>query len=182
MVMLFFHLSWILLCLPSALGAKGGAAGRNQVLRGGGRGRTGSRGSGGFPGSAGYPGEEGLELAGHPGRKVKRPFCNDICQYRIFMMEKPNLTTTKPCVGLCHLRRMQKVEADASLQRLQDQRQQNKVCVGVCYLARQAIEKRRKEALARRRQLGLPADDLSSGSGGYLGSGGYSGSGGDLEY
>ena len=32
--------------------------------------------------SAGYPGEEGLELAGHPGRKVKRPFCNDICQYR----------------------------------------------------------------------------------------------------
>ena len=59
---------------------------------------------------------------------------------------------------------------------------QNKVCVGVCYLARQAIEKRRKEALARRRQLGLPADDLSSGSGGYLGSGGYSGSGGDLEY
>ena len=59
---------------------------------------------------------------------------------------------------------------------------QNKVCVGVCYLARQAIEKKRKEALARRKQLGLPVDDLSSGSGGYLGSGGYSGSGGDLEY
>ena len=61
-------------------------------------------------------------------------------------------------------------------------RVQNKVCVGVCYLARQAIEKRRKEALERRRQLGLPVEDLSSGSGGYLGSGGYSGSGGDLEY
>ena len=23
-----------------------------------------------------------MEVAGHPGRKVKRPFCNDICQYR----------------------------------------------------------------------------------------------------
>ena len=58
------------------------------------------------------------------------------------------------------------------------------MCVGVCYLARQAIEKRRKEALERRRKLGLPAEpDLSSGSGGYTsGSGGFSGSGGDLEY
>ena len=24
--------------------------------------------------------------------------------FRIYMLEKPNLTTTKPCVGLCHLR------------------------------------------------------------------------------
>merc|ERR1719278_2407279 len=184
-VMLLFHVSCLLLCLPSALGAKGGAAGRNQVLRGGGRGRgTGNRGSG-FPGSAGYPGEEGMEVAGHPGRKVKRPFCNDICQYKIYMMEKPNLTTTKPCVGLCHLRKMQKVAADSSLQRLQDQRQQNKVCVGVCFLARQVIEKKRKEALTRKMELGIPVEDPSSGgfgSGGYLGSGGYSGSGGNLEY
>ena len=30
--MLLFHLSLLLFCLPSALGAKGGAAGRNQVI------------------------------------------------------------------------------------------------------------------------------------------------------
>ena len=62
---------------------------------------------------------------------------------------------------------------------------QNKVCVGVCFLARQVIEKKRKEALTRKRELGIPVEDPSSGgfgSGGYLGSGGYSGSGGNLEY
>ena len=53
-------------------------------------------------------------------------------------------------------------------------RVQNKVCVGVCYLARQAVERRRKEEQRRREEQGLVAEEPSySGSGGYSGSGEY---------
>ena len=48
--------------------------------------------------------------------------------------ESSEVSSIAPCVGLCHVERVQELEKDKELKTLREQK--NKRCVGLCYLLR----------------------------------------------
>merc|ERR1712215_497902 len=68
--------------------------------------------------------------------------CDEICQYNRLMglseeVEEPEvLTTSKPCVGLCHLQKKNNLPEDKNLTQIKEARQKGQRCVGLCYIRR----------------------------------------------
>jgi len=101
------------------------------------------------------------------------PGCDEVCQYNRLLgldsddedqsgqasqsqvTDKVEVSSLPPCVGLCHVERVQEMERDNNLRSL---KKASKKCVGLCYILRkkgQMIDPGLKELQERRPCVGL---------------------------
>merc|ERR1712117_377396 len=150
---LFSIVCFMMMMVMETLAAKGGlragVLSRNSLRRSKNRGYD-----------SGWDGHQ-MGYGSYRRRNGQMTECNEVCQYNRLMglendsseekeKKKPEISSVAPCVGLCHVERVQEMEKDNQLKTL---KKQQKKCVGLCFLLRRQGLKMdpNLESLQRRR-------------------------------